>query len=101
VPQHSGRLWAVYEFQKGSFLPGFGIGAGLFASSSFPGNSEDDTFRAPGFVRADALLYYRRKNWRVQLNIENLFDKEYFETPFGGVVYGAPFTIRGTLSVTF
>jgi iron complex outermembrane recepter protein len=101
VPQHSGRLWAVYEFQKGSFLPGFGIGAGLFASSSFPGNSEDDAFRAPGFVRADALLYYRRKNWRVQLNIENLFDKEYFETPFGGVVYGAPFTIKGTVSVTF
>jgi iron complex outermembrane recepter protein len=100
VPQHSGSLWAIYELQKGN-LKGFGFGAGIFASSDFPGSAEDDTFTAPGYLRTDALLYYRRNNWRVQLNVENLFDTEYFETPFGGVKYGDPFTIKGTVSVTF
>jgi iron complex outermembrane recepter protein len=100
VPQHSGSLWAVYELQAGT-LKGLGLGAGIFAVSDFPVNSQDDTAEAPGYVRTDALLYYRRDNWRAQLNIDNLFDTEYFETPFEQVIYGAPFTIRGQLSVEF
>ncbi len=100
VPEQSGSLWAVYELQKGT-LKGFGFGAGIFALGDFFSNSEEDAVKVPGYIRTDGLLYYRRDNWRVQLNIQNLFDIEYFETPFGGVIYGAPFTIKGTVSVTF
>jgi iron complex outermembrane receptor protein len=100
VPQHSGSLWAVYELQAGT-LKGFGFGAGIFAVGDFPNNSEDDAVEVPGYLRTDALLYYRRDNWRMQFNIQNLFNTEYFETPFGGVVYGAPFTVKGQISVTF
>jgi iron complex outermembrane recepter protein len=66
----------------------------------FPVNSAN-TLEAPGYARTDALLYYRRDNWGAQLNIDNLFDVEYFETPFEQVFYGAPFTVRGQLSVEF
>ncbi|MGL5835280.1 MAG: TonB-dependent siderophore receptor [Waterburya sp.] len=100
VPQHSGSLWAVYELQEGT-LKGLGFGAGIFAVSDFALNSEDNTPDVPGYVRTDALLYYQRDNWRSQLNIDNLFNTEYFESPFAGVIYGAPFTVRGQISAEF
>jgi catecholate siderophore receptor len=39
----------------------------------------DNTVTLPGYTRADAALYFSlRSNWRLQLNVENLFDKKYF-----------------------
>jgi iron complex outermembrane recepter protein len=101
VPRHSGSLWAVYEIKKGT-LRGLGFGAGVFVVGSRPGDLEN-TFNLPGYGRTDALLYYKRKNWRVQLNFQNLFGTEYFESSFGrdNVFPGTPFTIKGTVSVTF
>ena len=65
----------------------------------------ENTFTLPGYFRTDAALFYKRDNWRAQLNIENLFDIEYFSsTNFDsrlGVNPGAPFTILGTISVEF
>jgi outer membrane receptor protein involved in Fe transport len=43
------------------------------------------------------LFYYRRDNWRVQLNIDNIFNAEYAENSRRE----EPFTIRGTVAVTF
>ena len=41
--------------------------------------SSDDTVRLPGFVRFDAAVYATiDKNWRAQLNIENIFNKGYW-----------------------
>lgn len=101
TPPHSGSLWAVYEFQKGS-LKGFGIGAGVFVVGKRPGDTAN-TYTLPAYARTDALLYYRNKRWRVQLNIENLFDVRYFTQAFDreAVYDGAPFTIKGQVSVTF
>ncbi|NJM87278.1 MAG: TonB-dependent siderophore receptor [Hydrococcus sp. RU_2_2] len=101
VPLHSGSLWAVYEIQEGD-LAGLGFGAGLFIVGERPGDLEN-SFDLPGYTRTDAVLYYRRDNWRVQLNVNNLFDVEYFESSAARefLNYGAPFTIRGTVSVTF
>jgi outer membrane receptor protein involved in Fe transport len=57
------------------------------------------------YFRTDASLFYKRSNWKAQLNIRNLFDVEYFtSTSFGdrlAVIPGAPFTIIGTISVQF
>ncbi|WP_206751818.1 TonB-dependent siderophore receptor, partial [Chroococcidiopsis cubana] len=96
IPEHSGSLWAVYELQAGT-LEGLGFGAGIFAADGISGDLEN-SYEIPGYLRTDALLYYRRDNWRVQLNFENLFDNEYFENSGR---YGQPFTIRGRVSVTF
>jgi iron complex outermembrane recepter protein len=96
VPEHQFNLWAVYEVQSGA-LEGLGLGTGVF----FVGDRFSDpenTSTLPSYWLTNALIYYRRDNWRVQLNFENLFDNEYFENSGR---YGQPFTIRGRVSVKF
>lgn len=65
----------------------------------------DNTVTLPGYFRTDAALFYKRNNWRTQLNVENLFDIEYFSsTNFdlrSEINPGAPFTISGTVAVEF
>jgi iron complex outermembrane recepter protein len=100
IPRHTGSLWAVYEVQGGR-LQGLGMGAGVFVEGEKPGDLEN-TFKIPAYARTDALLYYRQKNWQLQLNFQNLFDVDYFIPYFGrSVSPGAPFTVRGTVSVVF
>lgn len=102
VPYHSANLWTTYQLQAGS-LQGLGFGLGL----SYVGEREGDLFRAgfilPSYVRTDASLFYRRNNWRVALNVENLVDVAYVKgtTDRDRIAPGAPFTVRGTLSVEF
>jgi iron complex outermembrane receptor protein len=101
VPRHSGSLWTTYEIQSGDFQ-GLGFGAGIFVVGDRPGDLAN-TFDIPSYVRTDAALFYRRNNWQAQLNFQNLFDVDYFESAnsINRVVPGPPFTIRGTVSVRF
>jgi iron complex outermembrane recepter protein len=103
VPENQFSLWTTYEIQRGN-LQGLGFGIGLFFVGDRQGDQEN-TFTLPSYFRTDAALFYRRNNWRAQLNIQNLFDVEYFSSAtFGsrlGVNPGAPFTILGTVSVDF
>lgn len=83
-------------------LKGLGFGAGLF----FIGDRQGDlsnTFTLPSYVWTDAAIFYHRDNWRVGLNIKNLFDVYYFESASSrnSVYPGAPFTMLGTVSVQF
>jgi iron complex outermembrane recepter protein len=101
VPFHSGSLWMTYELPSGD-LEGLGFGAGIFAASSRQGDN-GNTFEVPGYIRTDAALFYRRRNWEVGINVKNLFDVEYVESAFSqeAVFFGSPFTILGTVSVEF
>ncbi len=100
VARHTGSIWTVYEVQDGGFQ-GLGIGAGVVIEGDKPGDLEN-TFDVPAYARTDALLYYRQENWQAQLNFQNLFDTDYFTPYFGrNVSPGAPFTVRGQLSVEF
>jgi len=101
VPEHSFSLWTKYEIQDGDFQ-GLGLGLGLF----YVGEREGDlsnTFRLPSYLRTDAAIYYRRNGLRAQVNIENLFDIDYFEAARNRlrVFPGAPLTVRGTIGWTF
>ncbi len=101
IARNSASLWTTYEIQTGD-LKGFGFGGGLFFVGDRQGDLEN-TFTLPSYVRTDALIYYRRDNWRVGLNIKNLFDVNYFESAYGRstVFPGAPFTVLGTVSWQF
>ncbi len=101
VPENAVSLWTTYEIQTGS-LKGLGFGLGLFYVGDRQGDL-DNSFEVPGYTRTDVSLFYRRNNLRIGLNIENLFDVGYFETAESPlrVYYGAPFTVRGTISWTF
>uniref|UniRef100_B8HXA6 TonB-dependent siderophore receptor n=1 Tax=Cyanothece sp. (strain PCC 7425 / ATCC 29141) TaxID=395961 RepID=B8HXA6_CYAP4 len=103
VPENQFSLWSTYQIQRGK-LKGLGFGLGFFYVDNREGDLEN-TFILPSYFRTDAALYYRRNNWRAQLNIENLFDIQYFSSAtFGsrlGINPGAPFSIKGTISVDF
>jgi len=75
VPETFGSLWLNYTVQEGTFK-GFGVGAGV----RFVGESYADaanTLRVPSYTLADAALHYERDDWRIVLNVSNLFDEEY------------------------
>lgn len=101
VPEHAVSLWTTYQIQTGS-IRGLGFGLGIFYVGERQGDL-DNSFQVPGYTRVDASVFYRRDNFRIGLNIENLFDVSYFETAESTlrVYYGAPITIKGTISWTF
>jgi len=75
VPENFGSLWLDYTAQDGPFR-GFGVGAGIrFVGSSYADAA--NTLRVPSYTLADAALHYERDNWRVALNVTNLFDEVY------------------------
>ena len=104
VPENQFSLWTTYEIQKGN-LKGLGFGLGLF----YVGDRQrdlDNTYELEGYLRTDAALFYKRDNWRAQLNIENLFDINYFRSANysfvgGGVNPGDPFTVTASFAIDF
>jgi iron complex outermembrane recepter protein len=102
VPRNTASLWTTYEIQGGD-LQGLGFGLGLFYIDERAGDFED-TFDLPSHLRTDASVFYERDNWRAAINVQNLFDVDYFRSNnFGRVAIepGAPFTIIGSLRVEF
>jgi iron complex outermembrane recepter protein len=75
VPRHSASVWSVYRFPQG-VLSGWGAGAGLRHESAKSGFSVNYT--VPGYTVADASLNYIGNAYRINLNIRNLFDKDYY-----------------------
>jgi catecholate siderophore receptor len=74
IPKHAAGLWTNYELGHG-----FTIGAGAF----YVGDRfavEDNAVRLPSYVRLDAMLGYKGKNWEAGLNLNNLADKVYYES---------------------
>ncbi|MEH1845741.1 MAG: TonB-dependent siderophore receptor [Nostoc sp.] len=97
IPRHSGSLWTTYTFQKG-ILEGFGFGGGIFAATEAYGEI-DNLYTVPGYVRTDAVIFYKKDRLRASVNFKNLFDVKSFDGSTGGVVDPAdPFTVQGTIS---
>ncbi|MDZ8257307.1 TonB-dependent siderophore receptor [Nostoc sp. ChiQUE01b] len=99
APYHGASLWTSYEFQKGN-LQGLQFGAGLFFKGDRTANI-DDPFTLPSYVTTDALISYKRDNWQAALNFKNIFNVKYYESNDSLVFPQAPFTLQGTISVTF
>jgi iron complex outermembrane receptor protein len=102
VPFNSASLWSTYEIQTGD-LQGLGFGLGLFYVGERQGDL-NNSFQVPSYVRTDASVFYRRNNWRVGINVNNLFNVDYIEGTGQrrtNIDPGAPFTVRGTLSLEF
>ena len=87
-----------------SFGPSWAAGLGVvYQSSSFA--TLDNQVELPGFARADAALYYTFGDGktRLALNVENLFDRDYYPTADGNnnISPGAPRNVRVTMSTAF
>jgi catecholate siderophore receptor len=80
------------------------IGGGFTATSTNkPANSVTSTNRAPGYVKADALVEYRISEGNtLKLNIDNIFDKVYYNTLYRGFAApGDARSVRLTLTSKF
>jgi catecholate siderophore receptor len=80
------------------------IGGGFTAmSQNKPANSVTSLNRAPGYVKADALVEYRiNEGNSLKLNIDNLFDKVYYNTLYRGFAApGDERSVRLTLTSKF
>ncbi len=102
VPKNSASLWTTYEVQKGG-LQGLGFGVGLRYVGEREGDLEN-SFELPSYFRTDAAIFYRRNKFRAAINVNNLFDTEYFEAAQNGragVFPGAPLTVIGTIGFEF
>lgn len=73
VPHHNFSVWNKYQL-----LTRLSAGLGVITRSDmFAGI--DNTVVLPGYTRADGALYYVfNEKWRLQGNIENLFNTRYF-----------------------
>ncbi len=105
VPRHGGSLWTTYRVTRG-MLHGLKLGFGAVARSAREGDNAND-YQLPAFVKCSAVAAY---GWRaagadftLQLNIDNMFDKRYFESLSGThtVLPGAPRSWLTTVSVAF
>jgi catecholate siderophore receptor len=98
VPYNQLSLWNKYQFNP-TWAAALGM---IYFSDSFA--SSDDSVRLPGFVRVDAAVYAKiDEMWRVQLNVENIFNKGYWATADGNnnISPGQPRTIRLTAIAKF
>ncbi|MGB3165306.1 MAG: TonB-dependent siderophore receptor [Alteraurantiacibacter sp.] len=87
VPEHQVTAWARYDITNR-----IGIGGGLVhLSDQFASNSNDVIL--PAYTRVDAALFFRATDRiSVQLNVENLFDEDYYPSAHGdnNIQPGAP-----------
>lgn len=100
VPHHSGRLWVNYAFEP-SFLKGWSIGAGVYASS---GQYVDtaNAYKTDPFFTIDAKIAYENDRFKAALHAKNLTGENYFVpySWFGGqVAPGDDRAVYGTLAV--
>ncbi|MGQ0594801.1 MAG: TonB-dependent siderophore receptor [Gammaproteobacteria bacterium] len=105
VPRLGGSLWGTYEPQAGLWR-GLQLGAGLIARGPREVDNAN-SFELPGYATVNLMAGYQWKvgpsKLSVQLNVDNLLDKETFET-FGGNSFfnpGAPRTFLGSVRVEF
>jgi len=91
-------MWSRYDF-----TPSIGAAVGVI--------HRDDMFASltnrvslPDFTRVDAALFARfTKSFRGQLNIENLFDTQYFASAHNdfNITPGLPIAVRASLIANF
>ncbi|WP_343659293.1 TonB-dependent receptor [Ralstonia sp.] len=72
APFLSGAVWTTYTMQAGP-LKGAGAGIGITGQRGAPCYG-DTPFRMPGFMRADASLFWHQRSWSVDLFARNLFN---------------------------
>ena len=87
LPRHSASLWNRFDV-----TPTFGFGIGAIYRGEFFA-STDNTVTVPGFTRFDGALFWDvSEHVHLQLNIENLLDKEYYSAAHSNqnITPGAP-----------
>lgn len=107
VPKHTFTLWNRYDFD-----PNLGVGLGVIHRTAMLASNEltptaaapNPNVKLPGYTRVDAAVFYRiNKAVRLQLNVENVFDKKYyvFANSNNNITPGSPRAFRVSLNAQF
>lgn len=107
VPLNSGSIWAKYQIIPNQLA----VGAGVYAAGTRHGDLAN-SFTLPGCTRVDAMASYKidvaGHPLLAQLNIKNLFNTKWYKTvnqidgvPRADILVGEPFTVIGSLNMTF
>ncbi len=103
APNFTANLWSTYNLGGG-----WKVGGGLEskgrryvyspqaadASALFTPAGEFKPNTAPAYVRYDAMASYDLKQWSFRFNIQNLFDKIYYDALYDNGGFGVPGTRR-------
>jgi len=98
VPHHSFSLWNHYKVH-----PRLGLAMGLVNRSDMFA-AFDNAVVLPGYTRADAAVFFSiTERWRLQANVQNLFDTQYYLNADGNnnISPGAPRGARVALIARF
>lgn len=107
TPKHSASIWATY---KPTSDWTFGLGAfyqsevyGGFAWAAGTGGATLIKRSVPGYTRIDAMAGYRvNKSFNLQLNVQNLTDRIYYNTAYSthyaNIAPGRSVTLTGNFS---
>ncbi|MBA5961032.1 TonB-dependent siderophore receptor [Pseudomonas lactis] len=102
IPRNSFSLLNVYEFQDGA-LKGLGLGAGGKYVDQRAGQTANTAFSMSAYTVVDLLGYYKvNERVRLNLDVKNLFNREYEEGAFGNIYAypGAPRTVQVGIAYT-
>ncbi|WP_278406376.1 TonB-dependent siderophore receptor [Pseudomonas rhodesiae] len=102
IPRNSFSLLNVYEFQDGA-LKGLGLGAGGKYVAERVGQTSNTPFSMDAYTVVDLLSYYKvNDKIRLNLDVKNLFNREYEEGAFGNIYAypGAPRTVQVGIAYT-
>ena len=100
TPPYTFNLWSTYKLGGGWKVGGgvevkgkrFGYNpSGAGAIPTLPGGTKFHPNTAPAYDRWDAMVAYEQKMWNVRLNVQNLFDKEYYDAIYDN----GPFSVPG------
>jgi len=98
VPENMFTVWNHYRLDE---KWAFGLGL-IYQSEQY--TSLNNRTELPDFTRVDAALYYDiSTNTKVQLNIENLFDEDYYPSAHNddNITIGEPLNARVSVSYKF
>lgn len=98
VPRHTFSMWNHYQI-----LPKLSAGLGVVHRSDMYA-AVDNTVTLPGYTRIDAAVYYSiAEKWRLQANVENLFNRKFYVNADGNnnISPGCPRGVRLGLIATF
>jgi catecholate siderophore receptor len=98
VPHHTFSLWNNYRL-----VPRWAVGLGVIHRSDMFA-AVDNTVVLPGHTRADAAVFFSvTERWRLQANVENLFDTKYYLNADGNnnISPGSPRALRVGLTARF
>jgi len=89
TPEHSFSVWTSYRI-----LPQLTIGGGAYYVSKVYGDAANTKW-VPSYWRADAMATYQvDKNLSLRLNVQNLFDKVWYDAVYDNGAFTVPGTGR-------